>query len=113
MTSEVEHDIAGQPWTAGSHALLPADASATTSAAAGADAAAAAATAASAAVSAAQARIEELLDDKADLEYEIDVVERKVELLREEVRVLLWPASVQLLLVACCAVLQAWITVRC
>jgi hypothetical protein len=33
-----------------------------------------------------QARIEELLDDKADLEYEIDVVERKVELLREEVR---------------------------
>lgn len=33
----------------------------------------------------AQARIEELLDDKADLEYEVDVVERKVELLREEV----------------------------
>jgi hypothetical protein len=33
-----------------------------------------------------QARIEELLDDKADLEYEIDVVERKVELLREEVK---------------------------
>jgi FtsZ-binding cell division protein ZapB len=32
-----------------------------------------------------QARIEELLDDKADLEYEVDVVERKVELLREEV----------------------------
>jgi hypothetical protein len=34
-----------------------------------------------------QGRIEELLDDKADLEYELDVVERKVELLREEVRV--------------------------
>ncbi len=33
-----------------------------------------------------QGRIEELLDDKADLEYEIDVVEKKVELLREEVR---------------------------
>lgn len=32
-----------------------------------------------------QARIEELLDDKADLEYEVDVVEKKVELLREEV----------------------------
>lgn len=26
-----------------------------------------------------------MLDDKADLEYEIDVVEKKVELLREEV----------------------------
>lgn len=40
-----------------------------------------------------QARIEELLDDKADLEYEIDVVERKVELLREEVSWLKWQAT--------------------
>lgn len=77
MTSEVEHDIAGDAWPAG-HAM-PAEQA--THSAAAADAAAAAA----AAASAAQARIEELLDDKADLEYEIDVVERKVELLREEV----------------------------
>jgi hypothetical protein len=33
----------------------------------------------------AQGRVEELLDDKADLEYDVDVLERKLELLREEV----------------------------
>lgn len=76
MTSEVEHDIAGVAWPSGHN--LPAE-SAAHAVAAAAD------LAASAALSAAQARIEELLDDKADLEYEIDVVERKVELLREEV----------------------------
>lgn len=80
MTSEIEHDIAGDSWPSAHN--LPPEQAAQTSAA---DAAAAAA--ASAALSAAQARIEELLDDKADLEYEIDVVERKVELLREEVSV--------------------------
>lgn len=80
MTSEVEHDIAGEAWPSASN--IPAGSATQAAATAGA---AAAAAAASAALSAAQARIEELLDDKADLEYEIDVVERKVELLREEV----------------------------
>jgi hypothetical protein len=35
---------------------------------------------------ASEARVEELLDEKADLEYDLDVMDRKVELLREEVR---------------------------
>eukprot|EP00879_Flechtneria_rotunda_P033681 GHRR01037349.1.p1 GENE.GHRR01037349.1~~GHRR01037349.1.p1 ORF type:complete len:151 (-),score=54.59 GHRR01037349.1:30-482(-) len=83
MTSEVEHTIAGDTsWanaaTEHSQPLLP---SSTPTAAQDA----VAATAMSAALAAANARIEELLDDKADLEYEIDVVEKKVELLRDEV----------------------------
>ena len=45
-----------------------------------------AAAAAASALSVAQGRIEELLDEKADLEYDVDVLERKLELLREEVR---------------------------
>lgn len=90
MTSEVEHDIlVGHNGTWGPNAAAATCAcQPSTDAAAAATAAAVAgeATAAArAALSAAQARIEELLDDKADLEYEIDVVERKVELLREEV----------------------------
>jgi chromosome segregation ATPase len=90
MTSEVEHDILVGAEGAWSHAAAgtaagqpPAGAAATSEALAAAEAAAAAARAA---LSSAQAQIEELLDDKADLEYEVDVVERKVELLREEVR---------------------------
>lgn len=43
------------------------------------------AAASSEALAAAESRVEELLDEKADLEYDIDVLERKVELLREEV----------------------------
>lgn len=37
-------------------------------------------------LAASQGRVEELLDEKADLEYDLDVMDRKVELLREEVR---------------------------
>eukprot|EP00877_Chromochloris_zofingiensis_P006000 jgi/Chrzof1/1653/Cz10g16010.t1 len=44
----------------------------------------ASAAASSEALAAAESRVEELLDEKADLEYDIDVLERKVELLREE-----------------------------
>jgi chromosome segregation ATPase len=44
-----------------------------------------AAAAAASALSVAQGKIEELLDEKADLEYDVDVLERKLELLREEV----------------------------
>ncbi len=40
----------------------------------------------SAALAAAESRIEELLDERCDMEYELEVMERKVELLREEVR---------------------------
>jgi hypothetical protein len=42
----------------------------------------------SAELATANARIEELLDEKADLEYDLAVLEQKVELLREEVGVL-------------------------
>lgn len=79
MTSEIEHDIAGEAWPT-TH-ILPRESAGQPASAA--DTAGAAAV--SAALAAAHTRIEELLDDKADLEYEIDVVERKVELLREEV----------------------------
>jgi hypothetical protein len=82
MTSEVEHIVAGLPWPSDEGAATAAGALAMADSAA---AAAASASASTAALAAAQAKIEELLDDKADLEYEIDVVERKVELLREEV----------------------------
>ncbi|WIA16462.1 hypothetical protein OEZ85_013146 [Tetradesmus obliquus] len=82
MTSEIEATVAGEHWPHAGHALLPADGAPTAAAATAASSAAAAS--AAAALASAQARIEELLDDKADLEYEIDVVERKVELLREE-----------------------------
>lgn len=87
MTSEIEHDIAGEAWPTAHN--LPKEAAGQPASAA--DAAAAAAM--SAALAAAQTRIEELLDDKADLEYEIDVVERKVELLREEVGVGVYSAQ--------------------
>ncbi len=38
-----------------------------------------------ASLSSAEARIEELLDEKSDMEYDLEVMERKLELLREEV----------------------------
>jgi len=89
MTSEVEHDILVGPegaWgPAATAAGMQPPAGSTAATAEALAAAEAAAAAARAALSSAQGRIEELLDDKADLEYEVDVVERKVELLREEV----------------------------
>jgi predicted RNase H-like nuclease (RuvC/YqgF family) len=66
----------------------PAAASAAAAAAAPASEAALAARVAElvARLSEADARVEELLDEKADLQYDLDVMDRKVELLREEVR---------------------------
>jgi hypothetical protein len=112
MTSEVEHDILVGAEGAWSHATAAGQPPG------GAAAAEAAAAAARAALSSAQAQIEELLDDKADLEYEVDVVERKVELLREEVRccvlvdslrkgmALSWRRS-SIAVVACCCLAHA------
>jgi hypothetical protein len=88
MTSEVELELAAAAAAAaaggGAPRLLPPED------AGGAPAATDNGAAAAAALAAAHERIEQLLDDKADLEYEVEVVDKKVELLREEVCIFIY-----------------------